>query len=86
MLIIVRCLAFSLALSGLDSTSIGLSAAESCSSFQATCAARCKERLPGDKSCVSDHCTPKLAECRTTGCWQEGKLYGGALSCNLKKS
>ena len=60
-------------------------AAQSCSSFQATCAARCKQRNPGDAECVSDHCTPKLNECRSTGCWQEGKLYGGALSCNLVK-
>ena len=60
-------------------------AAESCSSFQATCAARCKQRNPGDADCVSDHCTPKLNECRTTGCWQEGKLYGGALTCKLVK-
>ncbi|MBY0613293.1 MAG: hypothetical protein K2P80_14020 [Beijerinckiaceae bacterium] len=61
-------------------------AAESCSSFQKTCAARCQQRLPRDKDCMPDHCTPKLTECRATGCWQEGKLYGGALTCNLKKS
>lgn len=62
------------------------SAQSSCSGFQATCAKRCKERAPTDKNCVSDHCTPKLQECRSTGCWQEGNLYGGAKTCNLKKS
>ncbi len=64
----------------------GASAQSSCSGFQSSCAKRCKQRLPDDKNCVSDHCTPKLAECRTTGCWQEGRLYGGKLTCNLKKS
>ena len=79
-------LAFSLAIGLAGATPSGTLAADSCSSFQATCAARCKQRVPDDKNCVSDHCTPKLNDCRRTGCWQEGKLYGGALSCNLKKS
>ena len=61
-------------------------AAASCSSQQALCAARCKERAPTDKSCVSDHCTPKLNACRTSGCWQEGKQYGGQLICNLVRN
>jgi hypothetical protein len=56
-----------------------------CRSFQDTCAARCLARVPDDKNCVSDHCTPKLAECRKTGCWQEGNLYGGAKTCNLAR-
>ena len=59
--------------------------AGSCKDFQNTCAARCRTREPGDKTCVSDHCTPKLAQCRSTGCWQEGAAYGGALTCNLAK-
>lgn len=58
----------------------------SCKAMQAMCAARCKQRVPDDKNCVSDHCTPKLVECRSTGCWQEGRQYGGKLSCNLSKS
>lgn len=57
----------------------------SCSAFQAQCAARCKQRVPDDKNCVSDHCSPKLAECRVTACWQEGNAYGGKRVCNLKK-
>ncbi|KPL55244.1 hypothetical protein [Prosthecomicrobium hirschii] len=60
--------------------------AQSCSGFQSMCAARCKQRAPTDLNCVQDHCTPKLQECRATGCWQEGKLYGGAKTCNLKKT
>ena len=59
--------------------------AGSCQSSFRTCAARCKERAPKDKSCASDHCSPKLAECRQTGCWQEGALYGGAKQCGLPK-
>jgi len=61
-------------------------AQSSCSGFQSKCAQRCKERNPNDKNCVSDHCTPKLGACRSTGCWQEGQLYGGQKTCNLKKS
>ena len=59
--------------------------AGSCRAMQSTCAARCKERAPQDKNCVSDHCTPKLSECRQTGCWQEGKQYGGGKTCGLAK-
>lgn len=62
------------------------SAQTSCSGFQSLCAKRCVQRAPDDKNCVSDHCTPKLQECRSSGCWQEGRLYGGAQTCNLKKS
>lgn len=60
-------------------------AQQSCKGFQDLCAARCRERAPTDRNCVSDHCTPKLKECRATGCWQEGRLYGGAKTCNLPK-
>jgi hypothetical protein len=59
--------------------------AGSCKATFDVCAARCKTRLPDDKNCTSDHCSPKLIECRSTGCWQEGKLYGGALTCGLSK-
>lgn len=60
-------------------------AAASCASFQSTCAARCRKDNPQDKNCVSDHCSPKLAQCRSTGCWQEGRRYGGGLTCNLTR-
>lgn len=60
-------------------------AANSCRAMHATCAKRCKQRAPTDANCVSDHCDPKLSECRQTGCWQEGRLYGGAETCNLAK-
>ncbi len=59
--------------------------AGSCQSMFRTCAARCRERAPQDKNCVSDHCSPKLSECRQTGCWQEGALYGGGKQCGLAK-
>ncbi|QLP98291.1 MAG: hypothetical protein HZY79_14205 [Rhodoblastus sp.] len=60
-------------------------AQSSCGGFQAVCAQRCKERAPTDTSCVADHCSPKLLECRSSGCWQEGKMYGGKLTCGLRK-
>lgn len=68
-------------------TGLGSASAQgSCSGFQSMCAKRCKQRAPQDVNCVSDHCSPKLRECRSSGCWQEGQLYGGKLSCNLTKS
>lgn len=60
-------------------------AANSCKAMHQLCAQRCKQRVPDDKNCVSDHCTPKLDECRSTGCWQEGKMYGGKETCGLAK-
>ncbi len=61
------------------------SKAGSCKATFDLCASRCRTRLPDDKNCTSDHCSPKLAECRSTGCWQEGRLYGGATTCGLAK-
>jgi hypothetical protein len=83
----MRCLPFAAALLlGLLLPVVESQAQSSCSALQAQCAARCKQRNPGDVNCVSDHCTPKLNECRATGCWQEGQRYGGQLTCNLKRS
>jgi hypothetical protein len=76
-------LAFALALFGTLTWEAG--AQSSCQGMFSQCAARCKSRAPTDKSCVSDHCSPKLATCRQSGCWQEGKQYGGQRTCNLKK-
>ena len=59
--------------------------AASCSDIHKTCVARCKRDNAADKLCPSDHCDPKLAQCRSTGCWQEGQRYGGALTCDLTK-
>jgi hypothetical protein len=57
----------------------------SCQGFQDMCARRCPQWAPNDPKCVADHCTPKLLECRRTGCWQEGQRFGGALTCNLRR-
>lgn len=57
----------------------------SCQNWFSTCASRCKSRAPSDKNCVSDHCSPKLADCRKSGCWQEGAAYGGGRQCGLAK-
>lgn len=61
-------------------------AAGSCTSTYNTCVARCRRDVPHDKACPSDHCAPKLATCKSDGCWQEGQRYGGGLTCNLKRS
>ena len=62
-----------------------LVAAGSCGGFYSTCAARCKKDNPADRNCASDHCAPKLAECKSSGCWHEGRRYGGGKTCNLKR-
>ena len=59
--------------------------AATCSGSFNTCAARCKTKYATDKSCVSDHCTPKLASCKSSGCWQQGGDFGNVLTCNLDK-
>lgn len=62
-----------------------LAQAKSCKGMFDLCARRCRTRLPDDKNCTADHCTPKLATCRSDGCWQEGNLYGGQRHCGLSK-
>ncbi|MBI3700665.1 MAG: hypothetical protein HY242_09525 [Afipia sp.] len=62
----------------------GASAASCRDSFN-TCVSRCKTNYASDKNCVSDHCTPKYATCKSTGCWQQGGDFGNVLTCNLDK-
>lgn len=59
--------------------------AASCSGSYNTCASRCKTKYAHDKNCISDHCSPKLATCKSTGCWQQGGDFGNVLTCNLDK-
>ncbi|HEX7792295.1 MAG TPA: hypothetical protein VF467_17405 [Afipia sp.] len=59
--------------------------AATCSGSFNTCASRCKTKYATDKSCVSDHCSPKLATCKSSGCWQQGGDFGNVLTCNLDK-
>lgn len=68
-----------------DGGSFKIAQGSSCQSWYNNCATRCRTRLPNDKNCVSDHCSPKLATCRQSGCWQEGKAYGGGKHCGLAK-
>jgi hypothetical protein len=70
---------------GFPEGSFQVAQGSTCQSFQDMCAARCKTRAPTDANCVSDHCTPKLGQCRQTGCWQEGARYGGGKTCGLAK-
>ena len=60
--------------------------ADSCSATSSRCVARCKRDVPNDKACPTDHCLPKLAACKSSGCWTEGGRYGGGTTCDLKKS
>lgn len=59
--------------------------AASCSGSFNTCAQRCKTKYAADKNCISDHCSPKLSTCKSTGCWQQGGDFGNVLTCNLDK-
>ena len=59
--------------------------AATCSGSFNTCVSRCKTKYAADKSCVSDHCSPKLATCKSTGCWQQGGDFGNVRTCNLDK-
>lgn len=67
--------------------SFQVAAGGSCQSFYSQCAARCANNKKGESQakCASDHCAPKLAACRKSGCWQEGNDYGGGKSCGLAK-
>jgi hypothetical protein len=60
----------------------------SCQAFFNQCAARCATNAKGEPQakCTADHCRPKLASCRQSGCWQEGQAFGGGKTCNLAKS
>lgn len=85
MKVFVSC-GFALALLG--TLGMEATAQSSCGGFFSQCAGRCAEpsRKEPVAKCVADHCTPKRNSCRATGCWTEGAKYGGAKTCNLKKS
>jgi hypothetical protein len=70
-----------LALALLGTLALEASAQSSCGGWYPVCKKRC---VAQKISC--GHCDDLLATCRTTGCWTEGKNYGGAKHCGLKKS
>ena len=72
-------------LAGIGFITPGEADAASCSNSMNTCVARCKTKYASDKSCVSDHCTPKFETCKSTGCWQQGGDFGNVKTCNLDK-
>jgi hypothetical protein len=76
--IFVSC-GFALALLG--TLAIEAAAQTSCSGWYPICRQRCVEQRIN-----CDHCDELLATCKRTGCWREGKNYGRARHCNLKKS
>jgi hypothetical protein len=84
MKVLVSC---GLALTLLGTLALEAAAQGSCAGSYNRCKARCPQwsKEPVAK-CAADHCAPKLATCRRTGCWTEGPLYGGGTACNLKKS
>lgn len=55
-----------------------IAAQDSCAALFGRCKSRCPEwsKEPLAK-CTADHCSPKLATCRKTGCWTEGPRFGG---------
>jgi hypothetical protein len=78
----IRTLGFcGFALALLGTLTMEVAAQTSCSAWKSVCLKRCVEQRI---NCV--HCDDLLATCRKTGCWREGKNYGGARHCNLKKS
>jgi hypothetical protein len=77
MLRIAALCGFALALLG----TLEASAQTSCSGWYPICRQRCVEQKI---SC--GHCDDLSATCRRTGCWTEGKNYGGTRHCGLKKS
>jgi hypothetical protein len=77
--IIASC-GFALALLGTLAMEAG--AQTSCSGWNATCLARCKQG--GYASCP--RCAEQMSSCRKSGCWTEAANFGGGKHCNLKKS
>jgi hypothetical protein len=70
-----------LTLALLGTLALEASAQTACSGWYPICRQRCvQQRI----NC--DHCDDLLATCKKTGCWKEGKNYGGTRHCNLKKS
>jgi hypothetical protein len=72
---------YGLALGLLGALALEVSAQTSCSGWYPICKQRC---VAQNISC--GHCDDLLATCKSTGCWREGKNYGGKLHCKLKKS
>jgi hypothetical protein len=62
-----------------------LAQAATCQSWFNTCVSRCKSAAPDDTTCPRTNCGPKLTQCRSTGCWQQGQAFGGGQVCNLAK-
>ncbi len=70
-----------LGLALLGTLALEASAQTSCGEWYPICRQRC---VAQNISC--DHCDELRATCKRTGCWTEGKKYGGQRHCNLKKS
>lgn len=71
----------------LTSVATAQAQSSSCQAFFNQCSARCVNNAKGETKakCTADHCRPKLASCRQSGCWTEGAAFGGGTTCNLKK-
>ena len=68
----------------LSAAKLAEAAPSSCSAWNATCKARCRE--PGAPANCANYCANQINACRKSACWTEGARYGGATHCNLKKS
>lgn len=61
----------------------GAYAQTSCSAWNSTCNQRCAQSN-GGQACQS-YCQGQMNACRQSGCWTEGRNFGGASHCNLRK-
>jgi hypothetical protein len=62
-------------------TSTQIAAAASCSSWRATCVKRTTSFFPE----YLPLCDSKFDACLSSGCFKEGKVFGGATHCGLTK-
>jgi hypothetical protein len=76
--IVVAC-GFGLVLLG--TLALEASAQTSCSGWYPVCRQRCITQKIG-----CGICDELMATCRKTGCWREGRNFGGQRHCGLKKS
>ena len=68
---------------GLAVLASGAAAQSTCSAWNTTCQARCKE-AGANPDCRS-YCASQLSSCKKSGCWTEGARFGNAKHCSLKK-
>jgi hypothetical protein len=74
------CIVFTAVIFTLASSEVAV-AAVSCSSWRATCVKRATAVSPG----YLPDCDAKFNACLSSGCFTEGKRFGGGTHCGLTK-